>query len=341
MRGLRSMGAVAFLIVALVTSGRSQGSGTWTRAAPLLSSRTEVTGAELGGRLYVIGGFGQGGDQVEAYDPRADRWERRAPLPVPLHHAAAVAVGGRLYVIGGYSGGQWAVLDTMFEYDPAADRWRTRAPLPTARGALAAAVLDGRIYVAGGVGASRRNTDAFEVYDPATDRWESRAPMPVPRDHHAAGVVGGQAPRRRRSARRELCAEPRRPSRVRPRDQRLGGRPPALPTARSGIAAAVLGPRLFVFGGEAPAGTFGQVEAYDVDHEPVEHPDPDADAAPRLDGDAVRSADPRALGRPAARWVVQQRPRDPQSLSSHSRRRPSGHPRAGCGSLEPSRETPR
>src|SRR5262249_58065026 len=76
------------------------GQGTWTRAAPLLESRSEVTGAELGGRLYVIGGFGHGGDVVEAYDPRTDRWERRAPVPVGLNHAAAVSVGGRLYVIG-------------------------------------------------------------------------------------------------------------------------------------------------------------------------------------------------------------------------------------------------
>jgi Kelch motif len=39
---------------------------------------------------------------------------------------------------------------------------------------------------------------------------------------------------------------------------------PPLPTVRSGIAAAVLGPRLFVLGGEAPTGTFGQVEVYDT-----------------------------------------------------------------------------
>jgi N-acetylneuraminic acid mutarotase len=37
----------------------------------------------------------------------------------------------------------------------------------------------------------------------------------------------------------------------------------AMPTIRSGIAAAVLHGRIFVFGGEAPAGTFSQVEAYD------------------------------------------------------------------------------
>jgi N-acetylneuraminic acid mutarotase len=36
-----------------------------------------------------------------------------------------------------------------------------------------------------------------------------------------------------------------------------------MPTARSGIAAAVLEGRIFVFGGEATTGTFSEVEAYD------------------------------------------------------------------------------
>ena len=36
-----------------------------------------------------------------------------------------------------------------------------------------------------------------------------------------------------------------------------------LPTPRSGIAAATLDGKIFVFGGEAPSGTFHQVEAYD------------------------------------------------------------------------------
>jgi N-acetylneuraminic acid mutarotase len=40
-----------------------------------------------------------------------------------------------------------------------------------------------------------------------------------------------------------------------------------MPTARSGIAAAVLEGGILVFGGEAPSGTFDEVEAY--------HPEPD------------------------------------------------------------------
>jgi N-acetylneuraminic acid mutarotase len=36
-----------------------------------------------------------------------------------------------------------------------------------------------------------------------------------------------------------------------------------MPTPRSGIAAAVLGGRVFVFGGESTSGTFNQTESYD------------------------------------------------------------------------------
>src|SRR5689334_25179852 len=84
--------------------------------------RTEVAAAALGEKIYVLGGFGKGGDLVEEYDTAANRWRRRAPLPRLLHHIGAAAVGGKIYVIGGYSSG--ASMDTVYEYDTAADRWQ-------------------------------------------------------------------------------------------------------------------------------------------------------------------------------------------------------------------------
>ena len=36
-----------------------------------------------------------------------------------------------------------------------------------------------------------------------------------------------------------------------------------MPTARSGIAAAVIDGEILIFGGEAPSGTFDEVEGYD------------------------------------------------------------------------------
>jgi Kelch motif protein len=87
--------------------------------------------------------------------------------------------------------------------------------------------------------------------------------MPVPRDHLGAAAVGGKlhvvGGRLDGSYARNLDAhhvyDPA-------SNQWVAAAP--LPTARSGVAATVLGSRLFVFGGEAPTGTFGQVEVYDV-----------------------------------------------------------------------------
>ena len=145
--------------VALITcsfgEALAQSTGKWVTRSPMPSSRTEVAAVEAGGRIYVIGGFGQSGDLVEEYDPVKDSWRRRAFLPQPLHHVGAAAVAGKIYVIGGFTPG-WTPVNTVYEYDPSTDQWRTRAPMPAARGALAAGVIRAKIYAVGGVGAEQR-----------------------------------------------------------------------------------------------------------------------------------------------------------------------------------------
>ena len=315
MRGFRSFGVVTLLVALLAVASWGQGAGTWTRGAPLLSSRTEVTGAELGGRLYVIGGFGQGGDQVEAYDPRADRWERRAPVPVPLHHAAAVTVGGRLYVVGGYAGGQWAALDTVFEYDPGADRWRARAPLPTARG-RARRRGHRRPHL------RRRGRERRSTQHGCARGLRSRARIAGSRGRRCRCLA--TTTRRRRSAgsstssagawtgatratstpitsttRRPTAGPPGLPSRP-----RAAGSPPRCSDRASSCSA----------GGAD--GDLRPGRGLRRRRGPMECPRADADAAPRPDGHRVRGAHPRPVGRPPARRLVQRRPRGLQPLTA-------------------------
>jgi N-acetylneuraminic acid mutarotase len=221
-------------------------------------SRQEVGVAELGGKIYVAGGFRQDrstANTVEVYDPASDKWSFVAPMPVALHHPAAAAVEGKLYVIGGTSPGGAA--NANLEYDQQKNGWKAKAPMPTARSSPAAAVIDGKIFVAGGDPARR----AFEVYDPKADKWTQLTPMPTPRDHLAAVAFGGKF-------------------------YAVGGRPPLtlnalevfdpatnrwsalapMPTGRSGIAGAVVKDCLYVFGGEGnpshPRGVFPQNEVY-------------------------------------------------------------------------------
>lgn len=237
--------------------GQTSG-GSWAKLAPMQESRQEVGVAELGGKIYVAGGFRADrstANTVEVYDPATDKWSFVAPMPVALHHPAAVAVGGKLYVIGGTS--PTGVANSTLEYDPEKNEWKVKAPMPTARSSPAAAVIDGKIYVAGGSPVGR----AFEAYDPKTDKWIQLLPMPTPRNHLAATAIGGKF-------------------------YAVGGRPPLtlnvlevfdpssntwstlapMPTGRSGIAGAVVKDCLYVFGGEGnvnhPQGVFPQNEVY-------------------------------------------------------------------------------
>jgi N-acetylneuraminic acid mutarotase len=188
----------------------------WKKAAPFPEPDEELYGVAVNGKLYVIGGWGEGkarGANYE-YDPATDRWTKKKSMPRPAHHAALAAANGRIYVIGGFVapektqipvGGAWEPIDDVWEYDPAADSWKSLAAMPLKRGAAVAVEVGGKIYVIGGVGAVEGAKDPFftffgpardltanDVYDPATNKWESRRPMAVARNHAFAGAVNGK-----------------------------------------------------------------------------------------------------------------------------------------------------
>jgi len=167
----------------------SSDSGRWAVRAPIPTPRSEVGVAAVGGRVYVVGGFG-GTTVNEEYDPATDRWRARAPLPRGVHHPGVAGIAGKLYVVGGYAdpGGQPTA--GLWEYDPAGDSWRERAPLPTPRSGIAAAAVGGRIFVFGGEQPSG-TFEQNEGYDPRADAWASFAPMPTARHGIGAAVLGG------------------------------------------------------------------------------------------------------------------------------------------------------
>ena len=67
------------------------------------TSRSEIVGAAIDGKIYIIGGFDENGSStttVETYDPMTDKWTISTPLPKPLDHTAAASFNGKLYVVG-------------------------------------------------------------------------------------------------------------------------------------------------------------------------------------------------------------------------------------------------
>ena len=177
------------------TEGNQFGiSSPWTSGAPLPTPRSEIAGAALNGKIYIIGGFDETGKStttVEVYDPIADKWTEAAPLPQPIDHAAAASYDGKLYVVGGGYLNRDVISNKLFIYDPTENKWGEGADLPTARGALTANFINGTLYAIGGVDISGTSNTNL-AYDPRTNRWTERAPMPTAREHLTSAVVGGK-----------------------------------------------------------------------------------------------------------------------------------------------------
>jgi N-acetylneuraminic acid mutarotase len=168
--------------------------GQWGMRADLIAPNSEMSVAELDGKIYVVGGYPSNRvsvPTVQVYDIAKDTWQLTTPLPVGLNHTVSAGVSGKLYVIGGQSsaGGAGPFVDTVYAFDPLIARWTPRAPMPTQRGGGAGAVVGGKIYIAGG--RPPRGND-FAVYDPALDTWRTLPDLPTQRNHIGAAAIDGK-----------------------------------------------------------------------------------------------------------------------------------------------------
>jgi len=189
---------------------------SWKPLAPLPGKRGSAIAAEVGGKIYVIGGattmegskdpfftfFGPARvlGTNDMYDPATNKWQSRAAMSVPRNHAYSGVVNGKIYVIGGRTGHAFILsatnTDVVEEYSPLSDTWNVpKERMPTARSGGASGSDGRRIYVAGGevttkelVGAYR----AIEVYDPLINAWGKLPSMPMPRHGLAGAVIGNR-----------------------------------------------------------------------------------------------------------------------------------------------------
>ncbi|MBN9047969.1 MAG: hypothetical protein J0H78_00825 [Rhizobiales bacterium] len=180
----------------------------WLTLAPLPHPATDLTGAVVNGRLFVLGGrdSARPSGAMVMFDAATGQWSARKAMPVPVHHAAVVSYGDRIYVFGGFkrpeSGIGWQPVDLAWEYDPAGDAWKALKPLPVPRGGAAVAAADGQLYVIGGAAPASGQTTIdgkrrhevlarVDAYDLKTDQWTARAPLPTPRTGAAAAAMTG------------------------------------------------------------------------------------------------------------------------------------------------------
>jgi N-acetylneuraminic acid mutarotase len=228
---------------------------------------------------------------MQFYSIPDNKWSSRAPVPVAMNHINAAVVDGKIYLLGGLvehnstPGRSWqapAVSDS-YMYDPDTDVWTKLAhslPDGEERGSAAMGVFEKKIFLAGGMfdlqlyGNSSQNTvSVVSIFDTETQNWMEVPPaakyLPAPRDHAGAAVVGnkmyvlggrnhGMYRMRGNVYILDLC------------DLEAGWTTSAaqMPTPRGGVAAGVVGTKIYTFGGEGDesveSGVFNEVEAYDV-----------------------------------------------------------------------------
>lgn len=241
--------------------------------------RSEIAGAIVDGKIYVIGGFvmrdnaaipGKS-DIVEIYDIKNKTWSAVLSLPQKMDHVSAAEYDGKLYVIGGSFGSENNRSDKLYVFDPASNMWKEGKPMPTARSALTAAFIDGILYAIGGQDFRGVQVNTSEAYDAKTNTWTSKTPMPTARHHLTSAVVDGKlyvfGGRTVSSNSSSSWVNLNSNEMYDPISDTWTSKAP-MPSNRSGLAASASADgKIYVFGGEdaitATAITFDNNEKYD------------------------------------------------------------------------------
>src|SRR5580700_10777408 len=102
----RVCGIVAVAAVSLMSVATARAQGHWEKAAPFPEPEEELYGSAANGKMYVMGGYGEGGKPVGMvweYDPATDKWNKKKTMALPAHHAAMCAYQGKIYLFGGFT----------------------------------------------------------------------------------------------------------------------------------------------------------------------------------------------------------------------------------------------
>ena len=241
----------------------------WTRLPDLPTPRGGLGAAIVGNQIVTAGGESPTGvfDNVEAFDLTASTWSTLPPMKTARHGLALLAENKTLYAIdGAVAPGHTHSVDTNEALDlsswASATAWRVLPDAPTARQQVAATKLNGTLWILGGL-TTGTSTAKVEGFDPTIGSWTSGPDLPLPL-HHAMAVayhdelvvLGGWVPsggdiegivsKRVFALRNGAWVE----------------LPPML-DARAAGAAAVVGDKIIVAGGQANHQLVTQTEVFD------------------------------------------------------------------------------
>lgn len=166
--------------------------GVWVRGPNLPSARQDAAAAVMGGRIYLIGGYGPRSEQMATtlvFEPtfpseearpteggpiisHPGEWHYAATLPEPVDHAAATALGGYIYVAGGRI--ENLVTNKFWRYDPVEDRWDELPSMPIPRYAPVMQAANDKLYLFAGQSSHGNDETSMLIFDPQTNEWTTR-----------------------------------------------------------------------------------------------------------------------------------------------------------------------
>jgi N-acetylneuraminic acid mutarotase len=175
--------------------------GPWTQAAPVavdhyggFMDSDGIFGYEGGGYSFSVA------DNINTFarfDPGANTWTPLAVVP-DLNNGEASGVYApnvnKLFVFGGENVNSAIVVNTTRIYDIATGTWSSGAPMPDVRAFMASGYFNGKIYVVGGYSTGNVDPSFGQVweYDPVANTWNtSRTDMPATLGGPGFGVING------------------------------------------------------------------------------------------------------------------------------------------------------
>ncbi len=250
-------------------------SGRWTELAAMPKPAGGVGVAYAAGRIVVVGGEGttSASDDVQGYDIGRRTWSQLPPLSVARHGVAVAVINDSLYAVGGATEPGHVGPTTRSEVLDLSGRaaaapvtvnatWHRVSAAPSRIEYAASAEVGGRIWLFGGIGADEAPTAQIAAFDRVLNTWTPGPKLPKP-VHHATAVnykgrpvlIGGFLPG---AALTSVASD---------RVYTLRGdrwvQLPRLKHARGAAAAAVVGHRIVVVGGQADGKLVPETEVFD------------------------------------------------------------------------------
>jgi N-acetylneuraminic acid mutarotase len=177
----------------------------WTRLANAPLARIEANAEQVGGKVYVFGGYNitspnyLASKEVDVYNLATNTWSRAADMPVGITHLGTATDGRYIYTAGGYvtnyqTGQQTHASTDVWRYDPSSNTWSPFVPLPQARGSGAMVLLGTVLHYFDGYNTSMVAQTSHWMLDLSSPnpQWVAAAPVPAARSHVTASALDGR-----------------------------------------------------------------------------------------------------------------------------------------------------